>query len=285
LSAAFLIQIKLPNIVQPNLYCLNQFYKIVTVFCCLLLFAGFVKAQIVVSGTIYDSTKSVPVAGVEVYASNGNTAISDSSGHYTITARDKDSLTFWYHSKPTAKFAIRQIENTTSFDISLHIRVSEKFKMLKEVKIYGKNYRQDSMENREQYAKLFSYQRPGISPVTDYNTGAAGMDLNELINVFRFRRNKQMRRMQERLLSQEQDNYINYRFNKTTVKRITRLEGANLDAFMKDYRPTFEFTQNSTLPQFYQYILDASYDFRQQQLINDGKPAETFKMVPQKKNK
>jgi len=276
----------LPNIAKPNLCQLKQPYKIFAVFCCLLLLSHLAKAQITVSGTIYDSTKTVPVAGVKINAGEGNTAISDSSGHYTIVASDKDSLTFWYNGKPTSKFAIRQIENTTAFDISLHVRVAEKFKMLKEVKIYGKNYRRDSLENRERYAKLFSYQRPGISPITDYNTGAAGMDLNELINVFRFRRNKQMRRMQERLQSQEQDNYINYRFNKTTVRRITRLAGASLDIFMKDYRPSFEFTQSSTLPEFYQYILDASYDFKQQQLMNDGRPVETFKLVkPQQKNK
>lgn len=251
----------------------------------MLPLATLVGAQITVSGTVYDSTKTVPVAGVEIYSSNGSTAYSDSIGHYAIIASDKDSLTFWYHGKPTAKFAIRQIENTASFDISLHIRVAEKFKMLREVRIYGKNYRQDSVQNRDQYAKLFQYQKPGISPVTDYNTGAAGLDLNELINVFRFRRNKQMRRMQQRLISQEQDNYINYRFSKITVRRISRLEGAALDAFMKEYRPTFEFTQNSTLPEFFQYILDASYDFKQQQLINNGKPAETFKLVPQKNNR
>ncbi len=281
--AAFWNQIKLTNIAQLNLCCLNQFYKIVVALCFFLPLCSLVNGQISISGTVYDSTKTIPVSDVEIYASNGNKTISDSVGSYTISASARDSLTFWYHNKPTAKFAVSQIENTASFDISLYIRVSEKFKMLKEVRIYGKNYRQDSVENREQYAKLFSYQRPGISPTTDYNTGAAGMNLDELINVFRFRRNKQMRRMQERLLDQEQDKFVDYRFNKTTVRRVTSLEGDQLDIFMKEYRPNFQFTQNSTLPEFYQYILDASYEFRMQRLMNDGKPAETFKLVPQKK--
>lgn len=227
------------------------------------------KSQIIVSGIVYDSTKLIPLKEVVIKSGLGNTAISDTNGRYTIVSSEKDSLTFIYRNKPTAKFAVKQIENTGNFDISLHVRVTEKFKLLKEVKIYSKNYRLDSLQNREQYASIFKYQRPGISPTTDSYTGAVGMDLNELINIFRFRRNKQLKKMQIRLLEQEKDNYINYRFNKTTVRRITKLQGKELDLFIQEYRPTFEFTENSSLIQFYQYILDASYQFKKELLLQD----------------
>ena len=227
------------------------------------------KSQIIVSGIVYDSTKLIPLKDVVIQAGPGNTALSDSNGRYTIVTSEKDSLTFIYRNKPTAKFAVKQIENTGNFEISLHVRVTEKFKLLKEVKIYSKNYRLDSLQNREQYARIFKYQRPGISPTTDSYTGAVGMDLNELINIFRFRRNKQLKKMQVRLLEQEKDNYINYRFNKTTVRRITKLQGKELDMFIKEYRPTFEFTENSSLVQFYQYIIDASYQFKKELLLQD----------------
>ena len=227
------------------------------------------KSQIIVSGIVYDSTKLIPLKDVVIQAGPGNKAISDSNGRYTIVTSEKDSLTFIYRNKPTAKFAVKQIENTGNFEISLHVRVTEKFKLLKEVKIYSKNYRLDSLQNREQYASIFKYQRPGISPTTDSYTGAVGMDLNELINIFRFRRNKQLKKMQIRLLEQEKDNYINYRFNKNTVRRITKLQDKELDLFIKEYRPTFEFTENSSLVQFYQYILDASYQFKKELLLQD----------------
>ena len=227
------------------------------------------KSQIIVSGIVYDSTKLIPLKEVVIQSGLGNTAISDSNGRYTIVSSEKDSLTFIYRNKPTAKFAVKQIENTGNFDISLHVRVTEKFKLLKEVKIYSKNYRLDSLQNREQYASIFKYQLPGISPTTDSYTGAVGMDLNELINIFRFRRNKQLKKMQIRLLEQEKDNYINYRFNKTTVRRIAKLQGKELDLFIKEYRPTFEFTENSSLIQFYQYILNASYQFKKELLLQD----------------
>lgn len=195
-------------------------------------------------------------------SSGGTTAITDSNGRYTIVATDKDSLLFIYQNKPTLHFAVNKIPDITGFDIALHVRVVEKFKTLKEVRVYAKNYRQDSIENRERYAKIFEYKKPGISINSNSYSGAVGADLNEIINIFRFKRNKQLRKMQLRLEEEEKDNYINYRFNKTTVRRITKLTGEDLDIFMKAYRPDFEFTSLSTVPEFYQYILNASYEYK-----------------------
>lgn len=227
--------------------------------------------QFTISGNVYDSTKTVPVMDVLVKSSSGTQAITDSTGHYEIVTTDKDSLTFIYLHKPTAKFAVKQIKNIGSFDISLHVRVTEKFKTLKEVKVYTKNFRQDSMENRQSYRKIFGYEKPGVATSINPGSGSVGMDLDEFINIFRFKRNRQLRKMQGRLLEQEEENYIKYRFNKIAVKRITRLEGADLDNFMALYKPGFEFTQMSTTVEFYQYILNASYQFKKELLMKNNK--------------
>ena len=250
-------------------------YKIFFLTCFTCCFFLTVKSQLTVSGTVFDSTKLIPVKDVLIKSSNGTTSLTDSLGRYAIVTTDRDSLTFIYNNKPTAKFAVKQIPNIGNFEISLHIRLPEKFRTLKEVKVYSRNYRQDSINNREQYAKLFNYQKPGLSTSTDAYSGAAGVDLDELINVFRFKRNRQLKRMQERLLEQEQENYINYRFNRNSVKRITGLDGKDLDVFMKTYRPDFEFTQNSSLVDFYQYILNASYDYKKKILMK-GKTADSL---------
>jgi hypothetical protein len=226
-------------------------------------------AQLTVTGTVFDSTKVNPVKDVLVKSNSGNIAITDSMGRYAIVTTDADSLTFIYNHKPTAKFSVQKIENISNFDISLRIRTYEKYKPLKEVRVFSKSFRQDSIENREQYAKIFNYSKPGISSTSSSYSGAAGMDLDEFINIFRFRRNRQLRSMQERLIEQEQENYINYRFSKATVKRITHLDGAELDNFMKLYRPGFLFTQNSSTVEFYQYILNASYQFKKDLLIKN----------------
>lgn len=251
----------------------SLYYQLKT-YCCILLFwvlTGVAKGQFAISGTVYDSSKVVPVKDVVVKSTGGTTSITDSTGHYDITATDKDSLTFIYHNKPTPRFAVKQIENIGSFDISLHIRVTEKFRTLKEVRVFSKSFKQDSVANREEYAKIFNYQRPGIKTSSSDYSGTPGLDLDEFINIFRFKRNKQIKHLQNRLLDQEQENYINYRFNKVLVKRITHLDGNNLDSFMVRYRPDFTFTQTTSTVNFYQYILNASYQFKKENLMEEGK--------------
>jgi hypothetical protein len=229
------------------------------------------NGQLAVSGTVYDSTKTIPIKDVVIKSSSGIITMTDSAGHYTIAVGESDSLIFIYNYRPTAKFAIKKIEDPSNFDIALHVRMVEKFKTLKEVRVYAKSYKQDSLENREQYKNIFSYRRPGISTNTDSYTGAAGLDINELINIFRFKRNRQLRRMQERLMEEEKEHYISYRFNKALVRRITHFDGKDLEIFMKEYRPDFEFTENSSLVDFYQYILNASYQYKRLTTVQQKK--------------
>ena len=203
-------------------------------------------------------------------STSGTLSKTDSLGHYEIVVKDNDSITFVYNNKPTAAFAVRNIDILTNFDISLHIRVNSRFKLLKEVRVYTKTYREDSLENRENYSSIFNYEKPTINSSMDAYTGGVGLDLDEFINMFRFKRNKMLHSVQLRLLQEEQEKYIDYRFNKALVKRITRLDGAQLDVFMKLYRPDFEFTQKSSTVDFYQYILNSSYAFKRQILMQQG---------------
>jgi len=240
---------------------LTGFYKITFTFLLVSLFA-FAKGQLTITGTVYDSTKFVPVKDVTVKSTSGTMAVTDSNGKYTIVAHEKDSLVFIYLNKPTLKYAVSQVPNIGSFDIALHIRVNEKFKLLKEVKVYAKNHRQDSINNREQYAKIFKYEKPGFAINSNSYSGTPGVDLDELINIFRFKRNKQLRKMQLRLQEEEKEKFVDYRFNKATVRRVTRLGTEDLGPFMKEYRPDFEFAATSTVVDFYQYILNASYEYK-----------------------
>jgi exonuclease I len=101
-----------------------------------------------------------------------------------------------------------------------------------------------------------------------------GADLDELINIFRFKRNKRLRAFQQRLETQEQEKYIDYRFNKLFVKRITGMEGVLLDTFLVWYRPSYEFARNSSELSFNQYILNAFYQYQKLVDISPAKKEE-----------
>ncbi len=208
-----------------------------------------------------DNSKINFVEAVGVMSTGGKIAVTDSLGKYSIQAKGEDSLYFIYNNKPTQKFAVNKIPNTAQFDISLHISVKSRYSLLKEVVVYSKTYKQDSAENRENYGEIFSYKKQGIQTSVSPG-GGVGLDANELINLFRFKRNRRLKAFQQRLEADEKEKYINYRFNKVFVRRITQLQSPALDSFLIWYRPTYEFAATSSEIEFNQYILNASYHFK-----------------------
>lgn len=118
-----------------------------------------------------------------------------------------------------------------------------------------RDYRSDSIQNREDYAKAFNFQKPGLG--TSLNLGPAGgvgLDIGELIHMFQFRRNKRMLAFQQRLLQEEEDRYIDHRFNRALIIRLTQLKGTELDTFVKTYRPDIEFIMTSSDYELQDYI-------------------------------
>jgi hypothetical protein len=223
-------------------------------------------AQNTISGTVFDSTKINYVPGVKVVNNAGQFAYTDSMGRYRITIAEKDSLTFIFNGKSTIKFATFNVNDPRNFDITLHVPYKGKYKALKEVIVFTKSFKEDSIENRQTYAKIFDYEKPGLRSSVNASTGMVGADVNELINLFRFKRNKRLRKFQLRLEEQEQEKYINYRFSKIAVKRITNLQGEQLALFMLRYRPTYEFVSLADEVTFNQHVLNCYYRFQLEQL-------------------
>jgi hypothetical protein len=86
--------------------------------------------------------------------------------------------------------------------------------------------------------------------------------MNELIRLFQFRKNKSTMRFQQRLLLQEQEKFVDHRFSKALVRRLTGLEGEVLITFMNQYRPSYEFTALSSDYDFQLYIKEAYNKFK-----------------------
>jgi hypothetical protein len=249
---------------------LQLFLKILLPLLFFIAVTNQLHAQLTVTGTVFDSSKRNYVENVRVESSNRNYTRTDSMGRYKIAVAEKDSLTFIYQNKPTQKFAVKEIPDLTQFDISLGVTVKGGYRTLKEVVVFARNYREDSMENRQTYADVYNYRKPTIRTSVSPG-GAVGADLGEIINMFRFKRNRHMRTFQARLEQQEQDHFVSYRFNKNFVRRITQLQGAELDTFMIRYLPTYEFASTADEITFNKYILNSSYAFKIELLKQDAK--------------
>ena len=240
---------------------MQQKYFYITAFTVFFLFVTGLSAfaqTYKIRGVVYDSSRSYPLEAVSVLSTSGKGTVTNSDGLYEIEVSEKDSIWFSYLNKPTIKFSVLKINNPVSFDISLHVSVP----VLREVKIKLRNYKFDSLQNRIDYAKIFNYQKPKLKTVTPQYGAGAGFDLDEIINMFRFKRNRSIASFQKRLLLDEQDKFVDYRFSKALVRRLTQLSGNALDSFMRLYRPSFTFTQFAGDYDFQQYIKDSFNRFK-----------------------
>lgn len=223
-----------------------------------LTVATVASAQYKLQGTVYDSSRTYPVEAVSVLSTSGRGAVTNAAGAYTLEVSNRDSVWFSYLGKPTVKFAVATIRDLTQFDLSLKVPV----KTLAEIRLKPRDYRQDSIQNRLDYAKAFDFQRPNLSTMTSINSTGAGIDINELIRVFQFRKNRSTAAFQKRLIQQEQDKYIDYKFNKGLVRRLTELSGEELDTFMIAYRPPYELVLYASDYDFQAYIKESYREFR-----------------------
>lgn len=218
--------------------------RLFILFTCLFLVTITGRSQSIITGTVSDYYSKMPLTAVTVETSKGRYTISDSLGRYSIYVEKKDSVWFSYLNKKTQKYPVDTITHPQSFDIALYVDV----RWLPEVKVQTRDYRFDSVTNRETYAKAFNYRKGGLrfsqsSPTAQsYVPGSvtAALDLDEIINAFRFKRNRNMLAFQQRLLQEEDDKYIDHRYSKYLVNKLTSLQGQELDSFMNFYRPAYD---------------------------------------------
>jgi hypothetical protein len=206
----------------------------------IFIFVVNLNAQSVsISGNVYDISGRRPIESVLVYSS-GNRSVTDSLGHYQILVNSKDSIWFSLFGKHTQKYTIDTIEDLQHFNIMIHVTGYD----LPEVRVRNSYYKMDSIQNRADYAKFFNYSAPGLKLSNNQNlfgpNGVTiGFDLDEIINMFRVKRNRNLQFLQNRLISQEQEKYINYRFTKRFVQKLTHLVTPELEKFMEYCRPDY----------------------------------------------
>jgi hypothetical protein len=215
---------------------LRKFFTYIIILLGCFFFACETNAQTFkLRGTVYDSTKTYPVISVSVITSSGKGTTTDIFGRYEIEVTETDSVWFSYLNKPTIKYPVAKILDNSHFDIAIHVNVP----VLKEVIVRQRNYKLDSLQNRADYADAFNWRKPKLSP--SINGSSVGFNLDEIIRMFQFRKNKSAASFRERLLNEEREKFIDHRFSKALVLRLTGLVGDSRDSFMFRCRPSYEF--------------------------------------------
>ena len=149
-----------------------------------------------ISGKVEADIPSIQEINVRLLNTNFKTQ-TDSLGHYQILVKAKDSVWFSLFGKHTQKYTIDTIEDLQHFNIMIHVTGYD----LPEVRVRNSYYKLDSMQNRADYAKFFNYSAPGLKLSNNQNllgpNGLTiGFDLDEIINMFRVKRNRNLQFLQ-----------------------------------------------------------------------------------------
>lgn len=221
-----------------------------------VLLAGITQAQVrTVYGTVYERTARFGMPGVSIKSSSGAGAVTDSLGRYSIKLPLTDSISCSYLGKATVKIPVKEIPPNRPFDMSLHVDITTLPTVVVEEK--RKSYQLDSIANREEYRKVFDYAPEYISSAG----GGVGVNLDAL---FSMRKIKRMEAFREHLIQLEQEHYVDYRFNKPLVQKLTGMQSPALDSFMVQYRPSYEMLLSfETQYEYYKYIRDSGSFFQE----------------------
>lgn len=229
--------------------------------------ANNADAQYKVKGHVLDSSRTFPIELVTVQSTGGQLTMTDTTGAYTINVAEKDSIWFSYLGRPTPKYPVLKIADVSQFDIALHLKSD----VMREVRVKTRNYKEDSVQNRKDYAKAFNFHRPSLGTMTSVTSSGVGFDLDEIIRLFQFRKNKSMERFKARLEQEEREKAVDRRFSRGLVKRVTGLDKEDeLNDFMQKYRPTFEFTMGTSDYDFQYFIKIAYQEYKKTRM---AKPA------------
>jgi len=218
-----------------------------------MLLCQVTVAQVVIKGTVYDKLARHGIPHVSVLSTSGIGTITDTLGRYNLKVPDDDSIYFSYLGKTSAKFPVKRLPPEQPLDVSLPVSMD----LLPSVTVRQPSYRMDSLANRNEYRKVFDYDADyGSAPGGGFGIGVS---FDVLLNPRKFRR---MEALKKRLEREERDKYVDHRFNKALVKRITGLTAPALDTFMVEYRPSYDILKTfETDYDYYSYIKSCGFSF------------------------
>ena len=233
--------------------CTMPFFRLLISRFILLLFLvpgiGPVYSQVIVSGKIYDAREHIILPGVSVERLHSRDGLqSDGHGRYYLHANAGDTLMFSYLGYAPRKLVIPDRTEVYSEDIYL---------LPKEFSLPGVNvmalrdYHKDSVENRSSNAELFDYhQRSAGSKFMEEVLEPLGIKQT----FHRAHHLNTKSRFQDKLIDQEQQNYINQHYTRQLVSSLTGLTGKELNDFMQQYRPSYDFLINASEYEFLEQI-------------------------------
>jgi hypothetical protein len=223
--------------------------RFITTFLIILFIFPRAGAQQTLKGKIYDKeTDSVLVSTTIFNVTKKAYALSSRDGDYTIEAKEGDKIVFTSvgYLPDTVKVLNYMID--AGYDVTMALKNS----LLKNVTVKSPDYKQDSLNRREDYKDF--YNRPKNKMVSKSGPqNGVGMAFSPIGFFSKREKNK---KMAENLQYQEEQDFVDYSFSRRYVEKLTNLHGDSLLSFMLRYRPTYQFCRTASSEDMLNYIND-----------------------------
>lgn len=218
-------------------------------------FTGF--AQQFLTGKVRKRETQEVLSSVSIYNRTERThRLSDEKGNYRILVLPGDTVIFSCVGYHADTIAVSAKMLGAEFPILLELRPVA----LEAVTVGSlSNYQLDSLERRQVYGWIYE-QEP--QPVVERQRQGDGVGVE--LNVIPHGSSEVRQRLQlkKRILREEQQHYVNFRFSADYVSRLTHLEGDSLQQFMARYRPTYDFCRKAANVDILVYINDNFKKFK-----------------------
>jgi len=181
--------------------------------------------------------------------------ISDERGAYRIQSMQGDVLIFSHVGFETDTLVV----DTAMMAGDYPIYMEPKIQTLKAVQVGSlSNYQLDSLARREEYSWVFDHGNP---PRIERKRSGDGVGLS--LDIFRnaSREDKDRDKLKKRLLREEEEHYIDFRYSREYVSRLTRLKGDSLQEFMMHFRPAYDFCRKAANVDILVFVNDSFKKF------------------------
>ncbi len=231
------------------------YFSPMRIFCTLLLlltaFSG--QAQQFLTGKIYKKNTTEGLLSVSIHnITQQRYDLSEEDGSYHIQVGVGDHISFSSVGYMSDTVTVTASMLTAAYAIYLDVR-SQTLQTVRVGEL--SNYQLDSMDRRKEYAWV--YDHSNTPHVARDRQGADGVGVT--LNVFRNTSTaaKQRIHLDKRLEKEEEDYYIDSRYNKDYVTKITHLKGDSLTEFMRKYRPYYDYCRKASNVDILVYINDS----------------------------
>ena len=221
----------------------------------LLSCQGF--AQQFLTGKIRRKDGMEPLTSVNVYnLTLRKHRLSDEAGNYRIQARSGDMVIFSIVGYHTDSIPVTAGILGSDFPVLLDVRVVD----LQAVTVGNlSNYQLDSLARRQDYSWIYDSKPQPLLERQRQGDGV-GVGLN-VIPTGSSDDHHQIADWKKRISHEEEQHYVDFRYSRDYVSRLTHLQGDSLQQFMERYRPTYDYCRKAANVDILVFISDSYKKF------------------------